>query len=257
MSDERKSQSTNNTPAKNKTNRNAMVHGLYASEIILPWESEQEFERLHQDLKEEWSPCGRMELETVFALARLFWIKRRLMRTWELGFRKDPLVQDIVNSGKKSWAEIHNYLRDQAKNDFSAGEAAKDLHSKMQATLQLLSEELGKRAGKGPDWDNIHKLHQQWQVHMGQIHKFFLLPAKTEHPSNRTQILDQAYEPEALEKIVRLEAALDTRIDKTVARLVNLKEYKRLVGLKPITLDIPQHARALPEKVVERKNATS
>jgi hypothetical protein len=179
------------------------------------------------------------------------------MRTWELGFRKDPLVQDMVNSGRKSWAEFRNYLRDQAKDGFSAVDAAKDLHSQMQATLQLLSEELGKRTEKSPDWGQIYKLHQQWQTHMGAIQKFFLLPAKTEHPPNQTQILDQPYEPEVLEKIVRLEAALDARIDKTVARLVNLKEYKRLVGLKPITLDIPQHARALPEKVVERKNATS
>jgi hypothetical protein len=245
MRDERKSQSKNITPAKNKKNRNAMVHGLYASEIILPWESEKEFERLHQELKEEWSPCGGMELETVFGLARLFWIKRRLMRTWDLAFRKDPLVQDIANSGKKSWAEIHNYLRDQAKADFNAGEAAKDLHCKMQAILQLLTEELGKRTGKGPDWDNIYKLHQEWQLYMGKIHKFFLLPAKAEHPPNRVQVLDRPYEPESLERIVRLEAALDARIDKTVARLVNLKEYKRLAGLKPVTLRIPQ------QKVVE------
>ena len=243
MRDERKSQSKNNTLTKNKTNRNAMVHGFYASEVILPWESEKEFERLHQDLKEEWSPCGRMELETVFALARLFWIKRRLMRTWQLGFSKDPLVQDIANSGKKSWAEIQNYLRDQAKAHFSAVEAAKDLYSEMQEILMLLSKELPNRSqnreGTGSD-EKIFKLFQQLEREMNQIQKFFLLPAKTEHPPNRTQILDQAYEPESLERIVRLEAALDARIDKTVARLVNLKEYKRLAGLNPVTLGIPQ-----------------
>lgn len=252
MKDETKSQSKNNTPTKTQANRNAMVHGLYASEIILPWESEKEFEQLHQDLKEEWSPCGRMELETVFGLARLFWIKRRLMRTWELGFRKDRLVQAIVNSGKKSWPEIYDYLRDQAKPDFSAVEAAKDLHSKMQEILVRLGEELPNRRQNGDE--KIVKLHQEWGVYMSQIQKFFLLPAKTEHPQNRTQILDQAYEPESLERIVRLEAALDARIDKTVARLVNLKEYKRLAGLNSVTLGIPQVHK---QKVVQKKNTTS
>ena len=255
MRAERKSQSKNNTPTKDQANRNAVVHGFYASEVILPWESEEEFERLHQDLKEEWNPCGRMEMETVFALARLFWIKRRLMRTWQLGFSKDPLVQEIANSGKKSWVEIQNYLRDQAKTDFNAVEAAKDLYSKMQAILALLSQELPNRPenqeGKGPD-EKIFKLHQEWGMYMSQIHKFFLLPAKTEHPPSRTQILDQPYEPEPLERIVRLEAALDARIDKTVARLVNLKEYKRLAGLNPITLGIPRPQ----QRVVERKNTT-
>jgi hypothetical protein len=248
MKDKTKSQSKNNTPTKTQANRNAMVHGLYASEIILPWESEKEFEQLHQDLKEEWSPCGRMELETVFGLARLFWIKRRLMRTWELGLRKDWLVQAIANSGKKSWAEIHD--RDQAKPDFSAVEAAKDLYSKMQGILVRLSEELPNRSQNGDE--KIVKLHQEWGVYMSQIHKFFLLPAKTEDPPNQTQILDQAYEPEFLERIVRLEAALDARIDKTVARLVNLKEYKRLAGLNPVTLGNPQ----AHSKVVQKKNAT-
>src|SRR5262245_13926124 len=166
MKDETKSQSKNNTPTKTQANRNVMVHGLYASEIILPWESKKEFEQLHQDLKEEWSPCGRMELETVFGLARLFWIKRRLMRTWELGFRKDRLVQSIVNSGKK------------------------DLYSKMQEILVRLSEELPNRRQNGDE--KIVKLHQEWGVCMSQIQKFFLLPAKTEHPQNRTQTLDQA-----------------------------------------------------------------
>jgi hypothetical protein len=255
------SKSKNKIAPKKEGNLNALVHGLYASEIVLPWESAEEFEQLHNDLQNEWRPDGRMELETVFGLARLFWIKRRLVRTWELGFRKDPLVQDMVNSGRKSWAEFRNYLRDQAKDGFSAVDAAKDLYSQMQATLQLLSEELGKRTEKSPDWGQIYNLHQQWQRHMGAIQKFFLLPAKTEHPPNQTQILDQPYEPEVLDRIVKLEAALDARIDKTVARLVNLKEYKRIAGLKPVSLRVPQHTNvpppALQQKVVEGKNASS
>jgi hypothetical protein len=130
-------------------------------------------------------------------------------------------------------------------------EAAKDLYSKMQEILVRLSEELPNRRQNGDE--KIVKLHQEWGVCMSQIQKFFLLPAKTEHPQNRTQTLDQAYEPESLERIVRLEAALDARIDKTVARLVNLKEYKRLASLNPVTLGIPQ----VHSKVAQKKNATS
>jgi hypothetical protein len=35
------------------------------------------------------------------------------------------------------------------------------------------------------------------------------------------------YAPESMEKLVRLDAALDARIAKVLARLVGLKEFKR------------------------------
>ena len=51
-------------PARKRTDKVALVHGLYASDIILPWESEEEFQRLFRELKEEWLPQGRQEFET-------------------------------------------------------------------------------------------------------------------------------------------------------------------------------------------------
>ena len=44
---------------------------------------------------------------------------------------------------------------------------------------------------------------------------------------NAEQAFDKAYAPESMEKLVRLEAALDARIAKVLARLVGLKEFKR------------------------------
>ena len=44
---------------------------------------------------------------------------------------------------------------------------------------------------------------------------------------NAEQAFDKAYAPESMEKIVRVEAALDARIGKVLARLVGLKEFKR------------------------------
>ena len=41
------------------------------------------------------------------------------------------------------------------------------------------------------------------------------------------QTFDSAYAAERIEKIARLEAALDARIAKVLARLVGLKEFKR------------------------------
>jgi hypothetical protein len=44
---------------------------------------------------------------------------------------------------------------------------------------------------------------------------------------NAEQAFDKCYAAENIEKIVRLEAALDVRIGKVLARLVGLKEFKR------------------------------
>ena len=40
--------------------------------------------------------------------------------------------------------------------------------------------------------------------------------------------VEAVYCPSYLERIVRLEASLDARIDKTLSRLSAIKEYKRL-----------------------------
>jgi len=42
-------------------------------------------------------------------------------------------------------------------------------------------------------------------------------------------LAEQAYHPDYLEKLVRLEASIDARIDKLLQRLTSLKEYKRIV----------------------------
>ena len=45
-------------PVKTPASKNALVHGLYAADILLPWESEDEFETLFRELQEEWMAVG-------------------------------------------------------------------------------------------------------------------------------------------------------------------------------------------------------
>jgi hypothetical protein len=56
-----------------------------------------------------------------------------------------------------------------------------------------------------------------------------LIEAFKDRP-NAEDSLRRTYSPEYLEPIIRLEAMIDARIDKALARLVNLKEYKRLAA---------------------------
>ena len=56
-----------------------------------------------------------------------------------------------------------------------------------------------------------------------------LIEAFKDRP-NAEDSLRRSYSPEYLEPIIRLEAMIDTRIDKALGRLVNLKDYKRLAA---------------------------
>ena len=90
-------------PHANCGNRNALVHGVYASEIVLSFESAEDFERLHADLKEEFYPNGRQEEETVFSIARCNLLKHRLMRAQRMVFRRNALVAERLLSGGQNF----------------------------------------------------------------------------------------------------------------------------------------------------------
>ena len=64
---------------------NAITHGAYAKDLILPGESVREFNLLHRDLIEEWKPIGTLEEDTVLTLAQGIWLKRRVDRLFLSG----------------------------------------------------------------------------------------------------------------------------------------------------------------------------
>src|SRR5579863_1609838 len=75
-------------------------------------------------------------------------------------------------------------------------------------------------------------------LRMLRDHGFPILQASQQGP-NAEQAFDSTYDPEGLEKIVRLEALLDARIAKVLARLVGLKEFKRTPAAGTTTMMLP------------------
>lgn len=59
--------------SNSKPSKNALSHGFYADEIVLPWEKQQEFDDLHEALRDEYCPDGVSEEAAVFDLASLHW----------------------------------------------------------------------------------------------------------------------------------------------------------------------------------------
>src|SRR5690242_15662263 len=59
---------------------NALKHGAFAREVVLPGESRQEFEELHRSLLEEHAGDGPLEEDTILSIAKCMWARRRLER---------------------------------------------------------------------------------------------------------------------------------------------------------------------------------
>ena len=105
---------TDRTDKKRKS-KNALIHGLYSSDLVMPWEAREDFENLLADLRAEFCPHGAMEQETVLDLACLRWQKQRVRKMWHAATYSDPFAIDLIQSGKKSWSGIRRHLRRETK----------------------------------------------------------------------------------------------------------------------------------------------
>jgi hypothetical protein len=214
----------NDTTVKQPRSRNALVHGLYAKDVLLPWDSKEDFEKLHEDLKTEFSPRGRAEEEAVLDLAFLHWHKRTIWRLWQIAVLKDPFTEDIVQTARRSWSGIRKSLRAAAKDQRTLQGMADAQFSKLLARIVRLEKKIAAASDKEVIKLVEDKIHALLQVI--NDHVLPLVQALTQAP-NAEQAFDRAHAAESMEKIVRLEAALDARIGKVLARLVGLKEFKR------------------------------
>ena len=73
--------------------RGALKHGAYSESVLLPGEDPKEFRILHAELVEEFAPEGRLQHETVAAIAALVW-RRQHLKNFEVA----PLVSLVSNA---------------------------------------------------------------------------------------------------------------------------------------------------------------
>ena len=209
---------------KNVGNRNALLHGLYAKDVLLPWDSKEDFLALHEDLKAELTPHGRAEQEAVLDLAFLHWQKHTVWRLRQSAVLSDPFTEDIIQTQGKSWSDIRKGLRAAASDERTLRGAIENNLSSLLAELQTVGEKIATTS----DAEEIKVILAQTDAMLQLVTERLMPLAKAmDQRPDAKQALDRAYAPESLEKMMRLDAALDARIGKVLARLVGLKEFKR------------------------------
>jgi hypothetical protein len=228
---------------RQKRRRNALVHGLYSRDVLLPWDNKDDFEKLHQELCAEFRPSGAAERETVLDLTHAFWLKRTIWRMRQAAVMADPFTAEVLSTDCKSWQEMRKELREQASTARSFQDLAMDTFSELRSQVRRLLEQI-KEAKDPEEVKNAENAMAAWlRLMSDRVAPSLLLVSK--FPTGEKSF-NNAYVPESLEKLVRLEAAQDARIAKILVRLVGLKEFKRTPaggggdgGAAPLALDSP------------------
>ena len=92
-----------------KKSKNALLHGVYSSDLIFPWEKLEDFLELLNGVRADLDPKGTLENEIVFDLACLRWKKRRLNRFMQLTLLQNPFAAEVEESGKRSVEGIRTH----------------------------------------------------------------------------------------------------------------------------------------------------
>ena len=218
-------------PEKNVIRTNALLHGLYAKDVLLPWDSREDFLALHRELIDEFFPTGRAEQEAVLDLTFLHWQKRTLWRLWQSTVLRDKFTQDIIQTRANSWSEIRKRLRADARDERSLLGTIEDTVTKSLSEVQRLGIKMAKNAGPQEIKDLAPRMDACLKVLTDSL--LPLLNSERQAP-DAEEAFDKTHAPERLEKIMRLDASLNARIAKVLSRLVGLKEFKRTpAGTRP------------------------
>jgi hypothetical protein len=98
-------------PKKDRS-KNALKHGAFSRELILPGERRKDYERLLAELEAEYSPSGPSEIYLVHHLGSLLWRQRRLQVYRQAKLEKR--VRTIERNNKSSyWMGVLNSLAPQ------------------------------------------------------------------------------------------------------------------------------------------------
>jgi len=143
-----------------KGNKNSRKHGVYAKEILLPNESPEEFEQLHQAFCLQYNPIDEAEEAMVYGLVVIQWqlgrLDRRLRQAFELDDRVaseiGQLPLDIIVELAKTTNEKANVLvLDQRAKAFNLARQLAEINPALDNVGRILKlrEQLQRNFDKG------------------------------------------------------------------------------------------------------------
>jgi hypothetical protein len=202
--------------------KNAILHGCYATDLLLPWESRKAFDALHAEFIEEFDPQTPIEREMVLDLARYRWLKRRVMRGAQLRYRADPLAIELKQSGAKGVNQLSAIVRKKRKEEFGPRHAivySQEAIETLCMKLAISMEETFQGKKTIDDFKTMTKTLFDGLKNCVELEKSL---------SEVHSVFERAYLPRDMETLVRIEAALDLRFEKALSRLIQYREFRKI-----------------------------
>lgn len=118
----------------------ALKHGGYTATSVLPGESRAAFDKLHQNVKAEYSPSGPIEDDIVLTMARLLWRKQNLI-TLHIAERARNRRDEIMRAADDPGCLQEAY--DPLEIDEERQAAEDQIQEERQAAEEQVQKELG------------------------------------------------------------------------------------------------------------------
>jgi hypothetical protein len=219
---------TTQVPTKSQSSKNAVTHGLYASEVVLPEESQKEFDDLLEAYRDEYCPHGISEHATVDELAILHWKRRRL----ETG------LQQALQELKLCRVDTSDELVEQIRSAQML-----QLEPVKQIAASVQGQKLDQATAQAGLIIEVEKLNAALKEYSIRFHE--LASSRRLAQQQMFEDIVQAHLPDILERELKIQAEIDRRTEKLLKRLAIIKTYKGFVS-KPANANQIEAAATKP-----------
>ena len=211
----------------NSQSKNALTHGYYAEDVVLPWENQQDFKALLQAYRDEYCPDGASEEDAVFELASLHWKKRRFGAGLREALQKQRDYRAVADTTSDAWDVVADLTRTAAK---SQAEAAQRVCQQIWKYTERVVKGEADAESQPVEFDRLNVLAKELNL----VSKDLIVPLLHAAEKQRLDQIERAYQPDITEKQLKMQAEFGRQIEKTIKRLVLLKECKKYYCSQPV-----------------------
>ena len=204
---------------KNGGRNNAVKHGAFAQELILPGESREDLENLYQSLVEECKPEGPLEEDTVRTFAKCLWAKRRAERFYQ---QEATWAQEHPDGERLDHVDLAARALDHAKTFEHANEILASLPETYRSSLEK-SIPASLYGADVQTWIRDLKSRLSDLIEGDEL-GLSEMKAEPKFKAEKAARLR-----EITTKKIAMDERLDTMIDKAIKRLAQLKMFKQAI----------------------------
>jgi hypothetical protein len=204
-----------------KSKHNALVHGAYSSDVILPWESRRAFQLLLNGIRAQFNIAGTFQEEIAFDIAVIKWKQKRNARMEQIAFLESSIGAELEKVGERSAAGIRAALKGQRQKGEKRRRKLTDSVAEFTIAISSLADNLKdkKTLNAGKVGANVRSL----------IEDLAALRLLLESTAKRTDA-DGANIIDISATSYELEARYDALIKRKIQQLILVKEFARQYG---------------------------